>query len=91
MINVTGDRNPVQLTDNGTDDIHPAWLPDGETVVYASNRDGNYELYTINIQNVLNGRDDTSERLTFNNEEQSIRRFIRRIGAKRDEKNTPKA
>jgi Tol biopolymer transport system component len=27
----------------------PAWLPDGRTVVFVSNRDGNFELYSIGV------------------------------------------
>lgn len=28
--------------------ITPAWAPDGSSIAFASNRDGNYEIYTMN-------------------------------------------
>jgi Tol biopolymer transport system component len=36
------------LTDNGND-IRPVWTPDGESVVFMSIRDGNSEVYSINV------------------------------------------
>lgn len=36
-----------RLTDNRDADSFPAWSPDGEQIVFSSNRTGNYELYTI--------------------------------------------
>lgn len=38
----------TQLTANGND-IRPAWTPDGQTVVFMSQRDGNYEVYRIDL------------------------------------------
>jgi Tol biopolymer transport system component len=32
----------------GPDDIQPAWSPDGTRIAFASERDGNFEIYTMN-------------------------------------------
>ena len=37
-----------QLTNNTTKDRNPDWEPDGRRIAFQSNRDGNYEIYTIN-------------------------------------------
>jgi Tol biopolymer transport system component len=39
--------NQVQLTDAATINVHPNWSPDGARIAFASDRDGNFELYTI--------------------------------------------
>lgn len=44
---------------SGNDEA-PTWAPDGRALAFASDRDGNYEIYTIN----LDGTNTT--RLTFN-------------------------
>jgi Tol biopolymer transport system component len=36
-----------QLTDEITTNVHPNWSPDGSKIAFASDRDGNFELYTI--------------------------------------------
>ena len=41
----TGQTN---LTNNGADDSTPAWSPDGTKIAFASNRDGNCEIYVMN-------------------------------------------
>jgi TolB protein len=39
--------NQVPLTDDADTNMQPAWSPDGTTIVFVSNRDGNLELYRI--------------------------------------------
>ena len=38
-----------RLSDNPTRDGDMAWSPDGKTLVYSSNRDGGFHLYTVNV------------------------------------------
>ncbi len=38
----------VQLTSDPANDIHPAWSPDGGRIAFASDRDGGYEIQTMN-------------------------------------------
>ena len=40
--------NEIRLTDNNAQNYQPSWSPDGTKIVFASNRDGNYEIYTMN-------------------------------------------
>jgi serine/threonine-protein kinase len=58
LMNADG-GNRQRLTDNGND-LRPVWTPDGTSVVFMSSRDGNWEVYRLNL---LTG-DDT--RLTTN-------------------------
>lgn len=37
----------LRLTNDPADDFHPRWSPDGQRIAFASNRDGDYEIYTI--------------------------------------------
>ena len=39
--------NLQNLTDNAQEDMHPAWSPDGERIVFMSRRDGNGEIYVM--------------------------------------------
>lgn len=39
----------ARLTDNETDDISPAWSPDGERLAFVSYRDGNAEIYAMDV------------------------------------------
>jgi TolB protein len=41
----------LRLTDGAWDDITPAASPDGRLVAFASNRDGQWDLYTLDLQN----------------------------------------
>ena len=38
----------TRLTTNSAHDSVPAWSPDGTKIAFASNRDGNYEIYVMN-------------------------------------------
>jgi Tol biopolymer transport system component len=37
----------VRLTNNTADDLHPVWSPDGSRIAFASDRDGNFNIYTM--------------------------------------------
>jgi TolB protein len=41
--------NPIRLTNNPAIDSNPQWSSDGKTIFFQSNRDGNYEIFRINI------------------------------------------
>ena len=49
-----------RLTNNNTGDGLPSWSPDGEKIVFCSDRDGNYEIY------VMNADGSEQKRLTVN-------------------------
>jgi len=36
------------LTADSATEGRPAWSPDGTTIAFASDRDGNYEIYAMN-------------------------------------------
>ena len=56
-----------QLTHNDADDYWPAWSPDGTHLVFSSMRDGNEEIYVMDVQAALQGTgDDGQQRLTDN-------------------------
>jgi Tol biopolymer transport system component len=59
---VGADRtNDVNLTATpGVFDAFSAWSPEGQTIVFSSNRDGNFEIYTMNAVDGSN-----VQRLTF--------------------------
>lgn len=46
---------PLMPPVNGVVDMHPTWAPDGQSIVFASDRDGNFELYqfTINSDHLI--------------------------------------
>jgi Tol biopolymer transport system component len=56
MIDVAGDGIPVRLTDDPANDINPYWFPDGGCgqpeggrLVFQSDRDGNWEIYELDV------------------------------------------
>lgn len=45
-----GKGNPVRLTNSANaDNRDPVWSPDGTRIAFASNRDGNWELYVLDM------------------------------------------
>ena len=48
-----------RLTDNAARDALPRWSPDGEKIVFQSDRDGSWDIY------VMNADGSDQERLTF--------------------------
>jgi metal-dependent hydrolase (beta-lactamase superfamily II) len=59
--------NEQQLTFNGLNE-DPAWSPDGTHIAFQSTRDGNFEIYTLNVA-AVQGRNEGADpiRLTNNN------------------------
>jgi hypothetical protein len=55
--------DPVRLTNNSARDESPAWSPDGLKIAFVSTRDGNREIYVMNVD----GTNQT--RLTTNSAE----------------------
>ena len=59
----TDGGNQQKLTNQRGDDRSPSWSPDGERIVFTSDRDGNAEIYVMdadggNPQNLTNNRHD---------------------------------
>jgi TolB protein len=54
--------NQTQLTNHRAFDGFPAWSPDGQRIMFISERDGNDEIY------VLDTEDFSIQRLTENQE-----------------------
>jgi TolB protein len=50
----------TQITTNPTDDIEPVWSPDGTKISFASNRDGNLEIYIMNANGTEQNRITTN-------------------------------
>ncbi len=44
-----GQTAPTRLTDSPADDRSPAWSPGGQQLAFASRRDGNWELYILEM------------------------------------------
>ena len=41
---------PVRLTADSDIDGLPVWAPDGETLIFVSNRDGEWGIWALNIE-----------------------------------------
>ncbi len=40
-------ENVRRITNSPTNDVTPAWSPDGEMIAFASDRDGSWDIYTV--------------------------------------------
>ncbi len=60
FITTIADNQQTQITQNEADDFMPIWSPDGNSVVFASTRDMDVELYQANI-----GANSSEQRLTY--------------------------
>ncbi|MFH1175863.1 MAG: protein kinase [Acidobacteriota bacterium] len=46
----TEGRQPIRFTDDGSQNFHPAWSPDGAQIVYVSERDGHSHLAVAGVR-----------------------------------------
>lgn len=45
----TDGSDPINLTNHPSNDRNPSWSPNGEKLLFSSDRSGNYELYVLDI------------------------------------------
>ncbi len=64
VMNVDG-SNERQLTAQGLSE-DPAWSPDGSQVVFQSSWEGNFEIYTLNVEDALQGSEGPRPRRLTN-------------------------
>jgi Tol biopolymer transport system component len=49
LIDSAGDGEAVQLTNHPAGEASPAWSPDGSRILFTTDRDGNDEVYVMNV------------------------------------------
>lgn len=49
QVSAAGTRSPRQLSDSEADDRAPVYSPDGSTIIFDSTRDGNTEIYALDL------------------------------------------
>lgn len=52
-VGVGDSRRPIRITNDLADERSPAWSPDGRRLAYASNKEGNWEIYIFDLANPL--------------------------------------
>lgn len=52
LMNADGTSKPTQLTNAPGADFDPAWSPDGERIAFASMRDGQKQIYTLDASSL---------------------------------------
>ena len=80
IANVDG-SNITKLTNNNATDLHPEVSADGKQIVFMSNRDGNFEIYVMNIDGskiLFQSEDKHGEKHVYimNNDGSSVEKFI---------------
>jgi len=45
--NIEDGSNQTNLSNNAASDVNPAWSPDGTKIAFASNRNGSYDIFTM--------------------------------------------
>jgi formylglycine-generating enzyme required for sulfatase activity len=50
-----GSADMWPLTDNSSDDISPAWSPDGQRVAFLSESDASFDIYVLDVEAALQG------------------------------------
>jgi Tol biopolymer transport system component len=48
----------TRLTNNPANDSNPTWSPDGKYLAFTSDRDGQSEIYVMNVEEMLQGDED---------------------------------
>src|SRR5262249_28184760 len=56
VVNAATDAVRRVTPDDGSVDGYPQWSPDGNRILYETNRDGDYEVYTIGVDGSNNTR-----------------------------------
>ncbi len=57
LTDLAGANQTLLVNDSG-DDTFPTWSPDGQEIAFVSNRSGRPEIYIINVQDILQDRED---------------------------------
>ena len=52
FVSELSDSEPRQLTGNDTQDTVRGWSPDGEWILYVSERDGEHDIYAIHVESL---------------------------------------
>ncbi len=61
-----GDRQPQRLTDHEGDDMLPTWSPDGTQIAFSSDRDGDWDIYLMDLPNGTDSGGANIRQLTEN-------------------------
>ena len=56
--------NLTQLTNNPETDWFPTWSPDGSRIAFASSRDGDFDIYVMNVESEIDMMEDDRSQVT---------------------------